>query len=228
MQDMQKIQYNGKLVTKKGTVHYRKGAVQDAGQIARIYENVAIHRDNYQERLCKDGENSFEKKGGMFLVMTEAEIRRRLQDPSSFWAVMEDEKGIVIGCFWFLDSGRKGIAFPMEILASEAWSGNSIGRYLYDTSFCAMKDVGYKCSICEVYEVTGFQSMDGGGRGKGREQACLLNGPSYHVLTEIGGIEFEMGDEKQIVLEELRVWVRPHRFLCWHEESIRLTRRRRG
>ena len=70
MQKIEKIQYNGKLTTKKGNVYYRKGTAQDAPQIARMYEKAKIHKDNYQERLCKDGEDSFRKKGGMFIIMT--------------------------------------------------------------------------------------------------------------------------------------------------------------
>ncbi len=226
MQKIEKIQYNGKLTTKKGNVYYRKGTAQDAPQIARMYEKAKIHKDNYQERLCKDGEDSFRKKGGMFIIMTEASIRAEIEDPHSFWAVMEDERGVVIGCFWFLDRGREGVVSPMEILVSEAWSGNSLGSFLYYTSFCALEKLGYKCGVCEVYEVTGFQRACGGESCE-RISACLLNGPSYHVLMEIGGIEIETGTEREILLEGLRVWVRPRRVLCWHEEIIRRMQRRK-
>ena len=228
---MKDIPYEGTIESGGQTIQFRKAAPADAGQLARLYRGTAVTAENYGERLSADSPLSFDKRGGMFLIMEEEEIVRELDNPHSFWVVFT-EREEVIGSFWFADdnhllpgkfrpggSAVKGRAlYPREVIVSPKWKGRKIGMLLYATVFAAMYRAGIEESICDVYRVTAFRAQ-----GEEKQQVSLLNAPSSHAILRTGGSFAEAGEEKVITLPGLMVWIEPQIYRISHSRAILLS-----
>lgn len=94
--DFNGIVYAGEITTVGGTFRYRRAEPEDAPRLARMYRECAIDRSNIKARLTPGGADAFDRKGGMYVIMNEEEIRKRISERDSLWAVIE-ETGIQNG-----------------------------------------------------------------------------------------------------------------------------------
>lgn len=223
------VEYGGTVLLAGRRFYYKKATERDIKEIAGLYQEIAVTADNYREKLNKKSGKSFEKTGGMFVIMNVADIRSIIEDSHCFWAVIRDEKGELAGCFWFADYNEdleymsahvKGaVVYPREVIVSGKYKGYHICRFLYYSIFQAMQRAGYEYSICDVYETTACLEA-------GRYRKIqLLNRPSYVNLLLIGGKYGGTTSAKKIALPELCVWVQAHVFLCCHKKSLEICSR---
>lgn len=232
--DFNGIVYAGEITTAGGTFCYRRAEPEDAPHLARMYRECAIDRSNIKARLTPGGADAFERKGGMYVIMDEEEIRKRISERDSLWAVIE-ETGIqngagaggysLAGSFWISMENeelpdklrRAGTVCPREIIVRREYAGRHVGRLLYHTVFHALLKSGYQKSVCEVYRTVGYEA-DGV-----KYPTDMLNRPSYIDMLLLGGKYEGASPVKEIHLKGLTVWVEPYIFSFIHEKALSLT-----
>lgn len=227
---LRSIAYDEWIYQEKKRIRCRKAVIQDVPAIAALYREIAVTKENCREKFDKESASSFEKTGGMFLIMQEKEISTEMKNPDSFWAVLEDCQGIG-GVFWYSasndlireevssllpkDFNRSKLVYPREIIVSSRWQGRKAGQIFYATILKAMMRQGYNYSFCDVYRVTAFQ-IPGFGKEGEAVKTSLLNKPSYMALLGIGAYPLGAGQMKEISLPGYRVWIEPQLFWIEH------------
>ena len=222
--ELYKIRYGGTAETENGTFRYRKAFADDAGCLGRMYEACAIHCRNFRTRLGEGHPEAFDKKGGMYVTLTEEEIRREIKNPHSLWAVICGPDKTVAGSFWISERNKsvppyfmkEKTACPREIIVRGDYAGMHIGRILYYTVFRALVRAGYDRSVCEVYRALACRDA------QRLYKTDMLNKPSYIDMLSLGGIYEGTAPVKEIRLEGLTVWVEPHIFSFSHKKTIAL------
>lgn len=224
------VEYKGSVVCGEKVFCYRRGQKEDIKALADLYRGCAIHRGNYKEKLKKESETSFEKTGGMYLILGEEEIQREIHDPGSLWAVMQKD-GEIVGSFWISEEnpllegvqireyvfGEGLLVYPREIIVSPLHFGEMLGQFLFATVFRALKKKGFQYSLCDVYRTVAYAE------GEIWHETDLLNKPSYSNMLALGGSYQGAGAVREITLEGLRVMIEPQVFLFTHKKSLKLT-----
>ena len=214
-------------------IRCRKASIPDVPAIAALYREIAVTEENCREKFNKESSSSFEKTGGMFLVMQEEEISMEMKNQDSFWAVLEDYEGIG-GVFWYSarndllrneeeillpeDFDRRKLVYPREVIVSSRWKGRKAAQLFYATILKEMMGQGYEYSLCDVYRVTAFQIPDSDRIGE-VIKTSLLNYPSYMSLLGIGAYPLGAGQVKEISLPGYRVWIEPRLFWIEHART---------
>lgn len=219
-----KIRYGAEIKTDMGMFYCRKARPEDVGYLRKMYESCAIHRGNFRTRLKASNRAAFDRKGGMFVILSAEEIAREIENPHSLWAVMCGPDGMPAGSFWIGDRNdsvparlkEENTAYPREIIVSGRYAGRHVGRMLYCTVFQALLEAGYDRSVCEVYRALAC-----------RDEKCLyetdmLNKPSYIDMLSLGGKYEGPAPVKELCLKGLTVWVEPHIFSFSHKKSVNL------
>lgn len=227
---LKETEYGGEIRTFDKTFIYRKGTQKDAGQLAGLYRQCAVHKGNYREKLCKDSGKSFEKSGGMFLICQKKDIERELENPHSLWAVVAEGERIA-GSFWISDENalldsyfikkagiqEKGrLAYPREIIVDQNYAGMSVGQLLFYTVFAALEKNKIHRSLCDVYRAVSYAADEK------TAEVNLLNRPSYLNMLFLGGSYQGAGQIREIKLNGLRVRIEPQVFLFRHKKTIEL------
>ncbi len=196
---------------------FGKAKAEDAEEIAELYRSIKIDRTNCESRLDPLNENSFEKKGGMFVVPDAEEIGEELRDGGSFRAVFRDEEGQMAGSLWFSEKNEayKGLSYyniedavyPREILVSPEYASRHIAKAMYYTVIKVMAEAGYKRGAADLYRVLGYET---------ERRGCtvdMVNVPSMHCVCAIGA-EFDGGLPLRIIrLDSLDVIIEPRMYL---------------
>lgn len=223
--DLRKIDYEGTVSAGGREFYLRRAGTGDIAALGRMYKDCAIHSGNYKERLDPANDSSFQRKGGMFLIMETGDIKRELSNPHSFWAVIADEGGTPCGSFWFGDTNpdmsgcqkQADTVYPREIIVSGEFAGLGLGRHLYRTVLRAMFLAGYQRGICDVYCTVAYEA------GGERRPVNLLNKPSFTDLLLLGAAYKGPSDMREIILPGLKVWVEPQVFCLDMEKILRNT-----
>lgn len=219
--DVRDVAYEGRVDQRGEVLYYRKARQEDVKELAGLYKRIAIDRENYRIKLCAGRKDNFEHTGGMFLIMGEGQIRAELENPHSFWGILQDASGRILSGFWFSDvfprlfawaSGGESLVFPVELVAAPEEKGRQIGKLMYYTIFKAMAHAGFEKSICDVYRVRAFEDR------KGKKEVSLPNLPSRRTIEQIGGRFLGEDSVREIELPGLRVWVSPMVFELEYEK----------
>lgn len=196
---------------------FGKAKAADAEEIAALYRSIRIDRTNCESRLDPQNENSFEKKGGMFVVPDAGKIVEELHDGGSFRAVFRDGEGRMAGSLWFSEKNEayKGLqyynledaVYPREILVSPGYASKHIAKAMYCTVIKVMAEAGYKRGAADLYRVLGYET---------EQKSCtvdMVNVPSMHCACAIGA-EFDGGLPIRIIkLDRLNVIIEPRMYL---------------
>lgn len=250
--DFNGIVYAGEITTAGGTFCYRRAEPEDAPRLARMYRECAIDRSNIKARLTPGGADAFERKGGMYVIMNEEEIRKRIGERDSLWAVIE-ETGIQNG------AGARG--FGSASGAETRASASEAGGYSLAGSFWIsmeneelpdkLRRAGTVCPreiivrreyagrhIGRLLYHTVFHALLKSGYQKSvcevyrtvgyeadgvKYPSDMLNRPSYIDMLLLGGKYEGASPVKEIHLKGLTVWVEPYIFSFIHEKALSLT-----
>lgn len=208
---------------------FGKAEAADAEEIAALYRSIKIDRTNCESRLNPKNENSFEKKGGMFIVPDVQEIGEELRDGGSFRAVFRDEGGRMAGSLWFSEKNEaykglqyyniKDAVYPREILVSPEYASKHIAKAMYYTVIKVMAEAGYKRGAADLYRVLGYET---------ERRSCtvdMVNVPSMHCVCAIGA-EFDGRLPIRIIkLERLDVIIEPRMYLFEFDRILKTCER---
>lgn len=217
MIECSKIEYSGTFLIGERKYTFSRAAVSDAKQISVIYEQTRIDRINYKTKLSEDSPLRFEKKGGMFIVMNEEEITEQIASPDSFWAVIKDENGNIVGSLWscmtneFYKGSRyehaENCIYPREIAVSSESGGKSIAQAMYVTCAEAFLKAGYQIGIGDLYRVLKYESAEG------VFHTDQINIPSRMAMEAIGARFLGTLPQREIHLDGLTVTIEPQVFV---------------
>ena len=220
-----KIAYGGVCIIGSNRYTYSRAAVSDAKGISDIYQPTGINLSNYRQKLSDTDPSRFEKKGGMFIVMNEAEIADEIRRPDSFWAVFRDEGGRVVGSFWFSERNEyyhglkyehmENCIYPREVAVSRQHGGNMIAQALYYTCAKAFLSVGYKRGAADLYRVIRYETADG------VFVTDQTNLPSKRAVEAIGAVFAEPLPIRTIRLDGLTVTIEPQMYLFDYARIIK-------
>ena len=206
---MIRTNYGGQFRYEGKTITFGLAREEDAAQIAALYQQIAIHERNYKTRLKRDCLDSFEKKGGMYEILSQKEILREIEKDTSLFAVAKDENGKVVSSFWFaemdphlsfyvpdrmkfqdkmeiysaiLKAKAEGkMVYPRELIVSLQDAPPKIALLMFYSIFVAMERLGYTHSLCEVYKVISYIDKNG------EKTINMLNERSFSMTTRAGG-----------------------------------------
>ncbi len=208
---------------------FGKAEAADAEAIAELYRSVKIDCSNCESRLDPQNENSFEKKGGMFIVPNVREIGDELRDSDSFRAVFRDEEGHIAGSLWFSEKNEayKGLpyynmedgVYPREIIVSPEYASRHIAKAMYYTVIKVMADAGFKRGAADMYRVLRYET------GRRSSTVNMVNVPSMHCVCAIGA-EFDGGLPIRIIkLDRLNVIIEPRMYLFEFDRILKTCER---
>ena len=211
----------------------------DAERVAALYLQIAVTKDNYRERLS-EGENSFQRRGGMFLINDAERMRAILADDAERELVGE-YAGELCGMLWYgawenelvdaltlfpahAASGevlqrriKEGtIAYAKEIISQKPAPGNIMALSLFRTMLRDLSARGYQSTCGEVFRVDGYDDASGSHRQE------LLNTASYNMLKKTGGCHIGTAKPKQRVMKDFTVHISPQIFLWDNAESEKI------
>lgn len=209
--------------------YFGKAEAADAEEIGLLYRSIRIDRANCESRLDPQSENSFEKKGGMFVVPNAGEIGKELCDPGSFRAVFRDGEGRMAGSLWFSEKNEayKGLryysmedaVYPREILVSPEYASRHIAKVMYYTVIKVMAEAGYKRGAADLYRVLGYET---------ERKSCtvdMVNVPSMNCACAIGA-EFDGVLPIRIIkLDRLDVIIEPRMYLFEFDRILKTCER---
>lgn len=218
------IKYNGKIIYDEQELIFSAASIDDAEQIAELYKEISINYDNYKVKLNPESEDSFINKGGMFIIFNEIELKKEILNEHSFWALIKDNKNNIIASFWFADNNDyfndykckyegKNI-YPREIIVSDKYKFKDISKILYYTIFCAMEQLGYTCSICDVYKVVKYEADNE------VYKTNMVNKKSFEIMLKLKAHYMGTSKVREIKLDKLNIWIEPQIFFFEYKITI--------
>lgn len=209
--------YNGICTIGGRKYYFGKASPADAEEIAALYRSIRIDCSNCESRLDPQNENSFERKGGMFIVPDRQGIEKELCDGSSFRAVFRDDEGHIAGSLWFSEKNEayKGLkyydmenaVYPREILVSPEYASRHIAKAMYYTVIKVMADAEYKRGAADLYRVLGYATD------KFSRSVNMVNVPSMRCACAIGAVFDGRLPMREIKLDRLDVMIVPLAYL---------------
>jgi len=206
--------------------------LNDAGQLAQMYADIAINADNYQTRFDPASTGSFARVGGMFVIHTRESIEAEIKSGDSFFAVLKDNHGDIAASFWvtpqdphfsgFCPGGLPGcescnctlvdalnggaVVYPRELIVNAKQKTPGIAHTMFYTIFYVMRKNGYTHSLGEVYGVRGYK--DGGNA----IEIDMLNERSFGMTASTGGTYIGISPEFEIQIGPLTATIAPRAF----------------
>lgn len=214
----------------------RRMTRQDIPAVEELYRYAAITGENHRIRLSH-GENSFERRGGMFIVHNKASLEALL-DSKDDKLIVADNKGDICGSLWygkwyeglfadlrpfdgferyngFIDEqGRAGkLAYAKEIIvrrpAPIAHAALMLFRHMMDDFLIS----GYEYATGRLYRVEYYEDE------RGRRMCRMINMPSYKLLTRSAGTHIGQTWPVSITIDDYTATVTPQIFIWKTSES---------
>ena len=232
--------YKGEITYNGERLFFESAGEQDAGRIAAMYADIAIHAGNYRRRLDPCAPDSFEKTGGMFVLHSKNSVLKELAGGSSFFAAIKDYGGKLIAILWVsssdpsfevfdpaffpaLPEARREITealtegkvlYPREIIVDPGYRCKGMADILCYTVFSAARASGYICSLGEVYKVCGCRI------GSTVMEAGMLNKGGYQTILGMGGRFIGAFPRRVAQAGALAVTIEPQVFLLRYDQIL--------
>lgn len=236
---MNPIPYNGQIHYNGITASFGLARESDAEQLAQLYREIAVTRENYRTKLNPASPNSFAAEGGMFQIHSAGSIRRAMD--SSFFAVLRIG-GRITSSFWvsFTDPdfaayspdfstfegsaacysslcgalAQGGAAYLRELIVLPGMRAiPGAARLMYYTVCRALCQAGYTHSLGVVYRVVEYRDA------QGAHAVCLCNCRSCRVITSAAAIRLGTLQSKTLTLDGFSVQVEPVAF-CFDSSRV--------
>lgn len=234
-----KREYKGVLRHNSDTVELFAAGRDDIPEIAEMYREIAITRENYKSRFDANGDGSFEKIGGMYLVHTEETLHKLFDEGRSFIAAAR-YGGRIAATFWCCehDGGFLGFGPPADTSENENYfqrlsaalengtvyyprelivrNGNifpKLAQMMFYTIFLYLADNGYTHSLGEIYQLHDYSDNEG------CHTVNMLNEKSYSMTMQTGCRNIGAAPLRNIVLDGFSVNISPQR-LCFDYSEV--------
>ncbi len=200
-----KIEYGGELFA------FMPATLEDAAQIAGMYDEISINENNFRTKLDPDNEESFARTGGMFAIHDRESIEKEIRLGKTFFALAKSRAGEIAASFWFGGDGKT--AHPLELICRPGKLHNA-AHVMFYTIFAALAENGYTSSLFEVYAVRGY-SFDGQ-----NIPLDMLNRRSFEMSLSMGAKHMGSLKDFDIPLGRLTVTISPQVFFCDYAEIL--------
>ena len=199
--------YGGRLEYGSGTVELFSAERSDIPELAEMYGEIAITKENYVNKFNFSSPDGFGKTGGMFVVHTEKTLEAVFDEGKSFIAAAR-HNGRILAAFWcseydphfsgyippnkldgidgtYLQRLREAleddrIYFLRELIVREENSFSKLSLMMFYTIIEYLGSCGATHSLGEIYRLCGY--YDEGGF----HPLDMLNAKSYSMTMQTG------------------------------------------
>lgn len=200
--------FEGEIIVSDEIIYFCKAQKKDISALAKMYKDIAINSENYQEKFSPQSEERFEKTGGMFIVHDAQSIKAEMEKEDSFFIILTTDSGTMIASLWvtrqdpsFLDfiperdafMGHEDhyqallkaindqvVAYPREIIISKEYKMSKTPLLMVAIFSYGMQKNGYTHSLGEIYKVCSYKDKSGS------HYVNQLNYKSYNIID--GGV----------------------------------------
>ena len=214
----------------------RKMTERDISAVEELYKYAAITAENHRIRLSH-GENSFERRGGMFIVQDRASLEKFADKPEEK-LIIADNRGDICGSLWYgrwfeglfddlkvfdgfeeydgfiARKGREGrLAYAKEIIVRRPAPMASAALMLFMHMMDDYLISGFEYVTGRLYRVDFYEDE------RGRRACRMINTPSYRLLTRTGGLHIGQTGPVRITVDTYTATVTPQVFVWKTSES---------
>lgn len=207
-----------------------------------LYRYAAVTAGNHRIRLSR-GEQSFERRGGMFVIQNSRSLEGLLHNDDEH-IIVADCRGEICGSLWygnwfeglFFDltlfpayseyegfiekQGRAGkLAYAKEIIVRRPAPVASTAFRLFSHMMDDYAACGFDYVTGRLYRVEYYEDENG------RRPCRMMNMPSYRLLTHSGGLHIGQTEPMLIRMDGFNVTVTPQVFLWKTGESADILHR---